>query len=539
MASGVTQPGGAGTTIFVYDDTHANAGGDGAYSLADIKAAMDVLRPGQSDIELLVGGVSGLSFSGTLLQWMLNVTVTFGGQGSDGTLATTWKETVSSDIFQRAGGITYRIGGGPIATRLGTKLGAAPLGLAESTMGGRDGVNFRGAGFTFRNDCYVYGCTFRLSGAFSVQSTGASVQEFAGNLVTATGLNNVLGAGSFLGTWYNNTFVFTTSSNAINGMNIQDARGNKILCVTPSQIIASSQITARIQGVMLSGDPSVSDLRPTGGTYSDWRAIDVIYTDLAPRWTFAQNATADNGAKEYARFNTAVQDGAGNPLIDIPVVMYSSIGSDNGSGSGLVLDTKTFGAGDLGFIDAASGYQNAIRVRDMYGFGGGPANRDRLFYLYVNVAGMSQYPANPAYPEFRLEVFGWPGLHRYQGVFQAYGGTFTQLFMPIMLAWPAAVIPGPKPYWMQDTVQAMVLGAGGQDLVWGSQTLRAIVERRAARTLPGIGSSMVGLMVVALIETGPAIKAGDAVSTDGQSYKVREVRQQYDGALTALYLAED
>jgi hypothetical protein len=57
---------------FVYDNAHADAGGDGSYSMADIKAAMDILRPGQSDIEYMAGSVSGNVFSASRRQDLLN-----------------------------------------------------------------------------------------------------------------------------------------------------------------------------------------------------------------------------------------------------------------------------------------------------------------------------------------------------------------------------------------------------------------------------------------------------------------------------------
>jgi len=435
MAAGVTQPGGAGTTIFVYDNTHGDAGGDGSYSFADILAAMNLLRPGQSDIEGEKGSVSGNIPART--KYMINVSIQLGGGAGDGSLITTFKET-NCDVDWRTGAMLYRSGGGVIETRLGTQTGVGPLGLAEPTMGGKDGVNINSGSWTFKNDLFIFGCKFICTNVYQVQTIGASTQTLAGNTFVVSGVNNVFGDSNSLGLWYNNVFVFTTTSgNAINGMRQQDGRGNKVFCTTPLQILSASQATARIQGMNLSGVPSVAYLKPTATDASDWKIIDVIFQDDSPRISYSVDHTIAQALQQFGRINTHIEDGT-NPLANIPVRLVSSVATDDGAGGsngGVVVDTKTFGDGDLGFTHGPSGYANGVLLREYYRSGGVNLVRDRTFTLYVNYPG-GAYAPNTAYGKYFL-VFQWPGINTFKGTYQAGGGTFTGCFLPITLA-PAA-----------------------------------------------------------------------------------------------------
>src|SRR4051812_24384461 len=222
MAAGVSQPGGAGTTIFVYDNSHGDAGGDGAYSMEDIKVAMDLIRTGQ--IEYLAGAVTGNVFSVSRKQYLLNCSIQFGGTAGDGNALTTWKDT-GIDVYVRSGAILHRLGAGPIQTMLGTKVGVGPTGLALPTMGGINGVNIYGGAFTLRDDAWIYGCRFNLTGTLQIIGTGAVTQEFAGNSFMLGGTNNVLGDSTSVGDYFNNEFMFSTTANAINGIRTHASRG--------------------------------------------------------------------------------------------------------------------------------------------------------------------------------------------------------------------------------------------------------------------------------------------------------------------------
>jgi len=609
MSAGVVQPGGAGTTIFVYDNGASDAGGDGSYSFADILAAMNILRPGQSDIEIVKGSVSGLAMARP--QYMVNVSIQLGGQAGDGNNTTTLKD-LNCDVDWRSGGLLYRSNAGLCELRLGTQVGVGPLGLAAPTMDGKDGCTIVGGSMTYKADYYLFGCLLISSNIMQFLTTGGTNQNVAGCRMIASGANNIFGDSSSLGNWYRNVMVLTTGSNAINGMRQASSSGNTVVVVAALQSISSNQGTARIQGYTFVGVPSVSYLKPSAADASDWKIIDCTFQDDAPRVTYTADHTAAQGVQHFGRLNTHVEDGT-NPLSGISVRLVSDV-------DGTVVDTATFGDGDLGFTHGPSGYANAVLLREYYRSGGVNMVRDRTFTLYVNMPG-GAYPVNPAY-RGKTKTCQWPGINTFKGTYQAGGGTFTPWFEPITLeavqgavanfgasvgggkapltvtftdesvlndatisarAWtfgdggtsslqnPAHVYSAPgiypvtltlttslgtvsktyaamifvqtgapdQPYFQQSSVQAMLLGGGGQDLIWGATTVKAIVERRAAQILPGAGAKMVGLSIVATIETGtlPGVKAGDQVTTDGVNYLVSSVRQKYDGALTDLYLA--
>jgi len=117
------------------------------------------------------------------------------------------------------------------------------------------------------------------------------------------------------------------------------------------------------------------------------------------------------------------------------------------------------------------------------------------------------------------------------------GGMQLKAIGDIICLQPAATATIDRPYFMQGSIQAQLRAAGSQDLVWGTTTVQAIVERYSAEIM----DRTIGVSHTATIETGtlPGIIEGDTVSTDGQGYRVRSIRQLFDGALTRLYLAID
>lgn len=420
----VKQGGGPGTKITVYDSGHADAGGDGAYGIEDVRLAMNVLNPGQGDLELMGGLVSGNNF-GTRKQYMLNVNLDWGGDAADGNALTVWKDT-NVDIFVRSpAAMAYRIGAGPIETRLGVKLGTGPVGNSPATMCGYNGVNIFGTSMVFRNDLYVYGCRLLFITTMSFLSTGASFQEVAGNLCTFQSITSVLGDSTGVGDFYNNLFMSTNGTSVWSGSIHHDEDGNII--GNPGSLQAYSLgagITAiRSKRVTIVGSFS-RDFQINAADAGDYKIMEPIFAtgSGAGIVNYGSDHTVDKALSVWRYFNTKVTYGA-TPLANIPVRLESDV-------DGPIIDTLTFSDGDVGFIQGTSGYQNGVRVAEKYRAGGVNLTRYRTFTLHVNSAGGTS-PPNPAYPE-SVQSFRWPG---------ETSGVLGNVWMPVDLA----AVPPPAP----------------------------------------------------------------------------------------------
>jgi len=433
VPAGIQQPLGPGTTIYVYDSA-ASANGL-FYTIAEIQAAFP------NDFEKMVGAVSGLVFGGVRKQYLSNVSVIWGGQSSDGSNPTKVQDT-NADVFFRLGQWQYRIGGGLITTNLGTKRGIGPSGLIPATMAGSDGCGiYQASGsLIFRGDWFVYGSTLLAPLNVQFLSTGGSQGEAAGNLMRA-GLAFTLGESLSIGKFYNNICYSPTGINVLAQIKCLDSDGNTFIGVTPQGIASFSAATptARMKNARLIGAPTTADVRVTlTGDASDLKFLGTIFSDTPsiPRFLFFDDKTPAQGAEVWRTFNTKVVDANGNGLVDIPVRLISDI-------DGEVVDTKTFGDGDVGFISAGSGLQNGVLVRDEYREGGVGKVRDRLFTLIVNMGG-GLFPANPAYPS-RTSSWEWPGRDRAAGVFSPNGGQFGDVVMPVPLVPDPVIPPAPTP----------------------------------------------------------------------------------------------
>lgn len=416
--AGIAQPGGPGTTIYVYDNARSANGL--YYTIAEIQAAFP------NDFQNMVGAVSGLTWGGIRKQYLSNVKVTWGGQSSDGSNPTTVQDT-NVDVFFRSGGSwDYRIGGGLVTTKLGTKRGNPPSSLIPATMAGSDGCGiYQASGsLIFRGDWFVYGCSLLAPLNVQFLSTGGSQGEVAGNLMRC-GISYTLGESTALGVFYNNILFSPTTGNVLAQIKCLDSGGNFVIGVTPQGILSFSAATpsSRIKNTRLVGAPTTADIRSLlTGDNSGLKFQGTIFTDTpgVPRFLFFDDKTPAQGAQVWREFNTKVVDASGNGVVDIPVRLITDV-------DGEVVDTKTFGDGDIGFLGPGSGFQNGVLVRDEYREGGVGKVRDRVFTLLVNIGGGS-FPVNPAYPGKQV-TFEWPG----RDAPSLNGGRFVDVTIPVTL----------------------------------------------------------------------------------------------------------
>ncbi len=424
MPGGIVQPGGAGTTIFVYD-TAFSANGLG-YKFSEVQAAFP------SDFEKLTGDVTGLVFNAARPQYLSNVTVQLGGQGSDGTNSTTLEDT-NVDVFFRIGGLAYRVGGGQIITKFGTKLGVGSSWTKAATMCGYNGVGlYQNGNIVLRNDYYIYGSILWSGNNFQFLTTGGSAQEVAGCLVRAASGNCVIGDNISSGKYYNNRFLMTGSGTAFNGIRNLDMDGNDLAVLSPFQIVGTS-FACKFRKTRFIGTPTTSDARVLGA--ADWKMQDVIWSDTpgVPRMSFsAADILPSAGPEHYSTFDTKICDPNGISVGDISVYMVSDI-------DGPIVDTKTIGDGSIQYVHGPTGWANVVLVREEYVTASVRQVRDRTFTLTVN-GSLGTYPRNSKYPVITM-VFQWAGRDKYASAYLENGGTFQPVTMPVQLdeRFPATV----------------------------------------------------------------------------------------------------
>ncbi len=148
--------------------------------------------------------------------------------------------------------------------------------------------------------------------------------------------------------------------------------------------------------------------------------------------------------------------------------------------------------------------------------------------------------ANPAY-ESKTRVVIWPS----DVPVTKTSGNFEDLNEIIALGPPTAAIPPPAPtddvpYFEEPDVAAM-LELEGQDVSVGGQTTKGILKRFTVEQLMGEWNvPILGTAIVVQIKTDSltALAIGVDLGVDGDVFKVRDIRQVGDGALTEVLLAE-
>jgi hypothetical protein len=98
------------------------------------------------------------------------------------------------------------------------------------------------------------------------------------------------------------------------------------------------------------------------------------------------------------------------------------------------------------------------------------------------------------------------------------------------------------PFYQQSDIQAMLTGSGGQDVSYGGNVTKGLVEHRSIDILTGrLGSTASGEQLVVTIEKDslPGLFVGATFNAEGVLRKVRDMTDVGDGALTEIYLAEE
>lgn len=429
MPGGIVQfPAGPGNPIYVYDNAFA-ANPTLGYTIGEINAAFP------NDFELMVGTVSLNQWGGPRKQYLQNVPVVIGGQNTDGTNPT-WLQDTNCDIYIRAGAsFTYRTAGysaSNFKTTFGTRIASAIGG--DTFVSGIDGVDFMvsGSNLVVRGQMLLYGSEVYANGG-NVQlldASSAGNSEIAGCIFRTSGSyvigNNVTPSMDV----YNSTFGSTagTLSNIVTSITVRKTDNMIFACATPNAFIRTAAVSLNLQNVQFIGDPVSSDLVWAAGGGSGWHLMNPKFSSQAPYFSGAGPALV-NPTQEYWYFNVKVCGPSGQPLANIPVTLYSDV-----DGASPLVDTKTFGDGDIGFTEGTTGFGNAVLVRDHYNQVAGDTiwlKRDRTYSIVLNGFDGTFPPV--AGHQTRGFKFEWPGRDVFQGAFLRNGGEFKMCIMPVTL----------------------------------------------------------------------------------------------------------
>jgi hypothetical protein len=428
VPAGILQPGGPGTEIFVYDHFTGAADPVNGYTFAEINAAWP------NDFELVGGLVSGVQWGGPRVQYLCRVRVTIGGQNGDGTAATFLQGTNCDVYFGSGGSLNYRTIGysnGLFQTKFGTRVASAVGGVS-----GYDGVDIMTrTNMVFRGPVFLYGSEVYAQGG-NIQFINPNVSEIAG-CIFRTNQGYVIGNDSTPNLEvFNTTFASSTVGAVITTMSVKNSDNFIVAALTPTSFIATGALNLKLRGGLLVGAPTFSDFNWSGASAgAGWIISDTQFSETAGIPRFRGNfggPLLSTPTKETWSFDVKVTNLSGLPLLGVPVRLESDI-------EGVVVDTTTLGDGNIAFTNGTIGISSAVLVRDHYNSGGFGANRDRVFTLYVNQAG----GVNPPVAGYggRVLTFEWPGKEWLAGAYEADGGSFKKIVMPITLGPPGSGAP--------------------------------------------------------------------------------------------------
>lgn len=384
MAVGVTQPGGAGTIIYIYDDL-SSASGTG-YTPAEISAAfpVDVVPGGTLEpsyrflVDLQIGDVGAGTATTTLVA--KNLTCSW-----DNTRTLRWRATQTSSWFWT----------------MGTKVGSG------NTASGKDGATFIfGAATSPQGSVLLYGSTIKTRvGAFQINGTTSGVTKEIVNCIIQSEVAGIapiaFGAASLLfDNMYNVDISHSTGSQVLSAMIATAAERVTISAATPSTFLLTSlAVPVLAKDLRLFGTPTLSDLRFSAVGAINWQLIRPIFSGNAPKFSTASagNPTLTSATWEYWLYDVKVVDGVtGLGISGIPVKVTDAIGN-------VQVDTTTDANGQISFGSGLTA--NAVIVMDHYMVASTYTQRHRSPFLFEFNTGAGR---NNNYAQRRYYA-NWPG----------------------------------------------------------------------------------------------------------------------------------
>ena len=401
MAAGVTQPGGAGTTIYIYDDA-SSASGTG-YTFAEIAAAFPA--------DFVDLGTSAKSYRAkTFLQV---------GDTGTGTATTTLVDTSSSVFFDTSKTLLYR---STQTTSWNTNLGAK-VGSGDQSSGKTGTFLYLGAGATFRGNLAIHGCTIKVNTSLAFNGAGVT-QDLSNNIIESTTGASFTGGTASL---YNADFTHAGTQYALAAMDVSTAER---LTAGGTGALAHAFPTSSftVKDLAMFGTPSLADLFPQVASLGgrNWRLVRPKFSGTVQKfypWGF-MSSDPDLAPQEMWLFDVKCADSDGVGVASIPVKLTDNEGNAQ-------VDTVTDSTGQLSFGSGITA--DAVTVADWYQSGGTTllVRHRSPFLLECNYPTQTGYNSNYASHRF---YFNWPG---YQTI-TTTAGSFEDCNLVLSMAPPAS-----------------------------------------------------------------------------------------------------
>jgi hypothetical protein len=415
VANGITQPGVAGTTIFLQDDTHADASLDGvagSYTLSDIVAK---------------ALASGDAISNGTFQRSYRMKASIFNGDNAGTAATTFKETNCGIFFDS--GKTYTVVPTGSANRR-TEFGTLVEG-ASGKPSGRDGVQMVcGTSLTFRGQILLYGSYIRTtSGAITLAPSSAGLAGEVINCIFQSAGSVLVGndATGKLQRVYDLKILSSAASSAgaVTQWGADSAERITIVTNTANNFIRSTS-RIRIKDLVLIG--TLTGIVPfdlNNISSFDWDLVNPTFSGNTPQY----DNSSISYINEWFGFDVLTVNGDTGAIVSgIPIQIYDSFGT-------LVIDAVTDADGRISYGTVGDITENALKVRRLrkleYAFDD--------FYPFHIIAN-SGTGSNPAFAEQDYYI-NWASRDLPNG----YGKQFSPMLEVIYLAPPQAPAAPPAP----------------------------------------------------------------------------------------------
>lgn len=387
LLMGIFQPGGAGTTIRLHDDTdgtnHASA--PGPHTFAEIAAAFP------ADFAAL--GTNEPSYRG-----LVSVQI---GDSTIGSQTTTLQDTNKTVIWDTGDTLTN-------ATtnltswflNLGTKVGTG------NTASGKDGCTLVfGAATALNENLSLYGCTLKTrTGAITIGSVTGPTRELVNCIIqsAASGTTPILTGISPLSNAYNIDISHVTTAQVCGNFNFTNAERLTISAAAPSSFILAGAPSQIWKDIVFFGSPTLSDLRWSAAGAIQWKILRPTYSNSGqPKFSSgAITISVADATQEYWGYNVKVVDRLGVGVANIPVKLTDTLGN-------VLVDTLTGSTGQITFGSGITA--DFVPVVDHYTTAGVYTLRHRSPFLSEINTGINR---NPNYHS-RTFTWFWHGYSTY------------------------------------------------------------------------------------------------------------------------------
>lgn len=375
MADGISQPGGAGTTIFFESDAHADA---------DLDGVLDKYHPQDIVVKALASG-DAINLGTNIPSYKFRASV----QNGDGvgTATTTFELTNVRVMFDATK--TYLVNATGRANRW-TKFGTKVQGAAGKPSGKNGVVLDVSANTSITGNILIYGSLIRSTGVLTINPAATGLtSEVINTILEATG-NVSLGSGGFPIQVAYNVDIVLNGSAVVLLLGIAAAERLTISAGPSSPYCFNTGTGGSVRFLILIGTPLTRDIR-WNGAGGELDLIDVVWTGNAPQLEVIGTSYVNIWSSCYP----VTRDGGdGSIVANVPVELLDREGAVVASGITDALGNLTFGVAPT---------DNAVKVRRLR-FTGVLEDDDRGPFTWRVNYGPS---ALPAYlPSTKL--FVWP-----------------------------------------------------------------------------------------------------------------------------------